>query len=203
MIYKRKRIKIITSIGETVSGRLHQGSALRQLSFLLVLDVLREGIRNEESWDLLYADDLVITAEKEEELRRRVVEWQDILERGDLRVNVYKTEAMVRSKEGGDRVALHESKGAVIKQVEQFRYLGSIINQEGRCEAEVENRVKAQRGKRSVYPVTFDSSVGNSVSHFTASFDSKNPGSSSLDISQRAVHGRIKDPKPPADLVQM
>ncbi|XP_068232180.1 uncharacterized protein [Palaemon carinicauda] len=108
--------------------------------------MLSEEIRNEELWELLYADDLVITAENEEELQRRVVEWQDTLEKGILRFNEEKTEAMVSSKEGMDRIAIHESKRAVIKKVEQFIYFGSTINQDRGCEDEVENRIKAAWG---------------------------------------------------------
>ncbi|XP_068203188.1 uncharacterized protein [Palaemon carinicauda] len=75
IIYKRTRTKVITAVGETetfeVSVGLHQESVLSWFLFVLVLNVLSEGIRNEDLWELLYADDLVITAENEEELRRR------------------------------------------------------------------------------------------------------------------------------------
>ncbi|XP_068232215.1 uncharacterized protein [Palaemon carinicauda] len=43
---------------------------------------------------LVRFDDLLITAENEEKLQRRAVEWQEILERGGLRVNGHKTETM-------------------------------------------------------------------------------------------------------------
>ncbi|XP_068232076.1 uncharacterized protein [Palaemon carinicauda] len=149
MIYKRSRTKVITAVGETetfeVNVGLYQGSALSAFLFVFVLDVLSERIRKEELWELLYVDDLVITAEKEEELQRRVVEGQETLERGGFRVSVDKIEAVVSSKEGRDRIALRESKGAVIKQVEHFGHLRSTMNLEGGCEVEVENRQK-QKG---------------------------------------------------------
>ncbi|XP_064116627.1 uncharacterized protein LOC135222470 [Macrobrachium nipponense] len=47
--------------------------------------VLSEEISNEELWELLY-DDLVITAENRKDLQRRVGEWQESLEMGDLKV---------------------------------------------------------------------------------------------------------------------
>ncbi|XP_064077667.1 uncharacterized protein LOC135195339 [Macrobrachium nipponense] len=50
-----------------------------------------EEIRNEELWELLYADDLVITAENEEDLQRGVGEWEESLEGVGLKVNVNKT----------------------------------------------------------------------------------------------------------------
>ena len=111
------------------------------------MDVLREEIRNEELWELLYADDLAITAENEEDLQRRVGEWQESLEQGGLKVNVNKTEVMASSKEGGDRVAIQDNSGAILKQVEKFKYLGSTLGQEGECETEVESRIRASWGK--------------------------------------------------------
>ncbi|XP_068210513.1 uncharacterized protein [Palaemon carinicauda] len=120
MIYKRTRTKVITVVGGTetlkVCVELHQGSASSRVLFVLVWDVLIEGIRYKGVWELLYADDLVITAGNEEEFQRRVEEWQETLEKGGLRVNVDKTEAMGSSKEGRDRIAMHESRRAVIKQ---------------------------------------------------------------------------------------
>lgn len=138
--------------GETesfdVSVGLHQGSALSPFLFVLVMDVLSEEIRNEVLWELLYADDLVITAEDEEDLQRRVVgEWQESLERGSLMVNMNKTEVLVSSREDRDRIVIQERRGSIIKQVEKFKYLGSTLSQEGGHEAEVDSRIKAAWGK--------------------------------------------------------
>ena len=161
MMYRRTRTKVLTTVGETetfeVSVGLHQGSALSPFLFVLVMDVLSKEIRNEELWELLYADDLVITAENEDDLQRRVAEWQESLERGGLKVNVDKTEVMVSSKEGGDRIAIQENRGSVIKQVEKFKYLGSTLSQDGGCETDVDSRIKAAWGKwREVAGVVCD-----------------------------------------------
>ncbi|XP_064120404.1 uncharacterized protein LOC135225073 [Macrobrachium nipponense] len=60
------------------------------------MNVLSEEIRNEELWELLCAD-LVITAKNEDDLKKRIGEWQESLEREGLKVNVYKTEVLVSS----------------------------------------------------------------------------------------------------------
>ena len=66
--------------------------------------VLGEEIRNEELWELQYADDLVITAENEEDLQGRVGEWQEALEReGEIKMDVNKTEVIVNSKARGEK----------------------------------------------------------------------------------------------------
>ncbi|XP_068204731.1 uncharacterized protein [Palaemon carinicauda] len=108
------------------------------------MDVGNEEIRNEELWELLYANDLAITAENEEDIQRRVEEWQETLERGGLIVTADKIESMLGNRESRDRIAMHESRGLILKQVEPFRYFGSTISQEGEFEAEVENRIKAE-----------------------------------------------------------
>ncbi|XP_064088221.1 uncharacterized protein LOC135202657 [Macrobrachium nipponense] len=101
MIYKRST-KVLLAVGETESFEvcvgLHRGSALSPLLFVLVMDVLSEAIRNEEVWELC-ADDLLITAENEEDLQRSVGEWQESLDRGGLKVNVNKTEVLLSSTE--------------------------------------------------------------------------------------------------------
>ena len=55
---------------------LHQGSALSPLLFIVIIDVLSEHLRAENLWELLFADDLVIMADSEEQLQERLVKWQ-------------------------------------------------------------------------------------------------------------------------------
>ncbi|XP_068217865.1 uncharacterized protein [Palaemon carinicauda] len=121
---------------------LHQGSALRSFLFLLVINVI-----NEDLLEVLYANDLLIITENEKDLQRKVVEWQEPLESGGLMVNVDQTEVMMSNREGKDREAIHEKRGSFVKQVKQFKYLGSTISQDGGCEAEDKNKIIAAWGK--------------------------------------------------------
>ena len=57
----------------------HQGSALSPCYFVVVMqEATREAInlRGERLWDLLYADDLVIAGESEEEAVRKFGVWK-------------------------------------------------------------------------------------------------------------------------------
>ena len=46
-------------------------------------------------WELLYADDLVVKAETEDDLIKRLIEWKDNMENRGMRVNMNKTEVMI------------------------------------------------------------------------------------------------------------
>ena len=55
---------------------VHQGSSLSPLLFVVVMQEATRAARGEGLWDLLYADDLVITAESEEEAVRKFGVWK-------------------------------------------------------------------------------------------------------------------------------
>ena len=164
MIYKGARTVVRTRSGKTepfeVKVGLHQGSALSPFLFAVVMDVLSENVRRDMLWDLLFADDLVITAETEEQLQERYRAWQENLERGGLRVNVGKTEVMISSRGGREDLHIRTTAGEELKQTTSFKYLGSVISEEGGCEQEVRQRIKAGWAKwRQVSGVILDKKV--------------------------------------------
>ena len=59
---------------------MHQGSALSPLLFVMVMEALSRDIRVAIPRELLYADDLVVIAETEEDLIKRLNEWKDFVE---------------------------------------------------------------------------------------------------------------------------
>jgi len=92
-------------------------------------------------WDKLYADDLIVTEDLASRLQTRFSGWQRALECEGLKVNANKTEIMACSKED-ESVAITDSKGNILKQVENFKYLRSTVNAKGGCEQDVKNRIK-------------------------------------------------------------
>ena len=46
-------------------------------------------------WELLYTDDLVVIAETEDDLIKRLNEWKDFVENRGMRVNMIKTKVMI------------------------------------------------------------------------------------------------------------
>ena len=74
---------------------VHQGSVLSPLLFVIVLKALSREFRIGTPWELLYADDLVISAETEEGLKMKLNKWKTEMEAKGLRVNMGKTKIMV------------------------------------------------------------------------------------------------------------
>ena len=56
---------------------MHQGSGLSPLLFVIVMEAISREFRVALPWELLYADDLAVIAETEEELIKRLNEWKD------------------------------------------------------------------------------------------------------------------------------
>jgi len=69
---------------------MHHGSALRTLLFVMVMEALSREFTVALSWELLYADDLVVIAETEEDLIKKLNEWEDFVENRGVRVNMKK-----------------------------------------------------------------------------------------------------------------
>jgi len=70
---------------------MDQRSALSPLLFVPVIKVLSREFRVALLWELLYADDLVVIAETEDDLIKRLNMWKDNVENRGIRVNMNKT----------------------------------------------------------------------------------------------------------------
>ena len=60
------------SKGFEVKVGMHQGSALSPLLFVIVMEAISREFRVALPWESLYADDLAVIAETEEELIKRL-----------------------------------------------------------------------------------------------------------------------------------
>ena len=78
-----------------VKVRVHQGSVLSPLLFIIVLEALSCEFRAGVPWEDLYADDLVIIADSLEECVRRLLIWKEAKEKKGLRVNGGKTKVVI------------------------------------------------------------------------------------------------------------
>jgi len=78
---------------------VHQGSVLSPFLFNLVLEEAAKGCSRGAPWSMLYADDLVLTAETLAEVVEEFRRWKMALERRGLKVNLDKTKIMVTGRE--------------------------------------------------------------------------------------------------------
>ena len=117
---------------------LHQGSALSPLLFAITRE-----LREEEIWELLFADDPVVMNRKKRGLQKRLKRWQRCLEKGGLKVNVAKTETLVCKKGGGRVLRVRNVHGEKIRQVKEFKYLGRMLCEGRGSSRDVQKRVKA------------------------------------------------------------
>jgi len=65
-----------TSNGFEVKVGMHQGLALSPLVFVIVMEALSREFRVALPWELLYADDLVVIAETEDDLIKWFIMWR-------------------------------------------------------------------------------------------------------------------------------
>ena len=148
--YRRSRTTVRTKYGRTdefnIKVGLHQGSGLSPFLFIVVLDVISENFRTGLPWELLFADDLAVVAENEEELQGRWLKWQIGMEEKGLKVNTTKTEAMASSRRDLE-VNIKDKRDDTLKQVQQFKYLGVTIDAKGGSHEAIRTRVAAAWNK--------------------------------------------------------
>ena len=91
------RIRVNDGYGKSVWVKVgvHQGSVLSPLLFIIVLEALSREFRIGCPWEMLYADDLVITDEDPVLLEERLRTWKSNLEKHGMRVNMGKTKVMI------------------------------------------------------------------------------------------------------------
>ena len=91
---------------------------------------------------MLFADDIVICEETREEVERRLECWRYALERRGMKVSWSKTGCLCVNR-GNDEETM-KMENTKVPRVEEFKYLGSTMQESGSCEREVKRRVQAR-----------------------------------------------------------
>ena len=76
--HRKQRVNNTYSDEFGVKVGVHQGSVLSPLLFVIVLEALSREFCTGTPWELLYADDLVISAETEEGLKMKLNKWKTV-----------------------------------------------------------------------------------------------------------------------------
>ena len=98
---------------------------------------------NDNGWELnqlLFADDTLVVAGSERKLCQFVTEFGRVCERRKLQVNVGKSKMRCTRNEDGDRLNVMLN-GEALEEVDQFKYLGSVIAANGGVETDMCHRV--------------------------------------------------------------
>ena len=120
---------------------LHQGSALSPFLFAIIMGKLTEDIRTDAPWDMLFADDIVLSRKNCKKLENDLEMWRNALEKRGLKVSRSKTEYLKAGDvDDGEELKLQEKK---LKRAKNFKYLGSTVSSDGRCEEEVRRSIQA------------------------------------------------------------
>jgi Reverse transcriptase (RNA-dependent DNA polymerase)/Endonuclease-reverse transcriptase len=136
---------------------LRQGGVLSPVLFIMIMDdVLKEiktsskniqvGYRNLEMITIaecLFADDLVLFAKNEKDLKQNIMAWRNALKKRNMNINVEKTNIMVIGEEEQDTQIDMEIDEVKVKQVQNFKYLGVQIQSNGKQDAEINERISA------------------------------------------------------------
>ena len=109
-LYAGSRSKVCAAGGTSewfdIRVGVHQGSTLSPLLFVLILEEVSRDIRKGGVGEMLYADDLVLTADSRQEVEGMMVQWKEAMERRGQKVNIGKTNMMVSGGENSDPVQL-------------------------------------------------------------------------------------------------
>ena len=106
---------------------------------LVELEGIRVGGGNVNN--IRYADDTVLLADSAEKLESLVGALVRASDRYGLKLNTTKTKIMVVTK-GSDMVRVNVRVGEeVLEQVEKYKYLGSLVTQDGRCVEDIKTRI--------------------------------------------------------------
>ncbi|XP_077255453.1 uncharacterized protein LOC143893678 [Temnothorax americanus] len=151
----KSRVRGGNELGEVFwTGRgVRQGCPLSPILFNVLLADLEEemdrvkwgGIMlgGKRVYTLAYADDIVLIAEDEDQMRSMIERLEGYLGRKRLELNVGKTKIM-RFRKGGGRDSKRKWRweGKELEEVREFRYLGYVFQRNGGQEAQIRERIK-------------------------------------------------------------
>ena len=97
-MYRCCQTKVRSAAGESGSFKvdvgLHQGSVLSPYLFLMLMNVLTEGVRKEVPESMMFADDIVLCGGREVDMTEYLDTWRKSLEERGMRLSRPKTQFM-------------------------------------------------------------------------------------------------------------
>ena len=146
-LYAGQEATVSTGHGTTdwfqIGKGVHQGYILPPCLFNLYAEYIMRNVGLEEAQagikiagrninNLRYADDTILMAESEEELKSLLMKVREESEKVDLWLNIQKTKIMASC-----RITSWEIDGETVETVDDFIFLGSKITADGDCSHEI------------------------------------------------------------------
>ena len=143
-MYAEATTQVRSSVGTTekfkVKVGLHQGSALSPYVFDILMDVITLEVREEVPWSAMFADDIILVDLTREGVQLKLERWREKLEDRGLKISRTKTEYMWTGEEELQGTVKLEQED--LKRVSTFKYLGSVVSENGNMDAEVNHRIQ-------------------------------------------------------------
>ena len=147
--------RAVVRIGEDRSGwteiqrGVRQGCVLSPDLFSLYSQAVIDELENMDGVrfggvninNIRYADDTVLIADTEEKLQRLVDGLNEGCGRYGLKVNIGKTEVLGVTKRTDQLPVNIRLGGCVLKQVRSFKYLGSLVCEDAKCDNDIRARI--------------------------------------------------------------
>lgn len=100
-------------------------------------------LKGEKVYSLAYADDVVLLAEEEGDMRAMMARLERYVRGKGLEVNVGKSKIMRFKRGGGRKKKIRwRWEGKEIEEVREFKYLGYVFQSNGGQESQIKDRVK-------------------------------------------------------------
>ena len=134
---------------------LRQGSVLSPILFNIVMDqVMKESRERSKKLfigytnmqrvgisECAFADDLAIFANSQKALQQNLDIWNSVLKSKNMKTNTEKSKVMVIAHD--DLSTQVHIDGHTVEQVNEFKYLGCVLDSKGKHEIEVNERINA------------------------------------------------------------
>ena len=144
-MYEGSETVVRCAVGTTESFKvkvgLHQESALSPFRFAVIKDRLTDEVRREPPWTMLFADDIVICEETREEVEQRLEIWRYALKIREMKISRSKIEYLCIN--GGNDDETVKMEDIKVPRINEYKYLGSTVQESGGCEREVKKKVQA------------------------------------------------------------
>ena len=106
-----------------------------------MFDVITENVREQPTWCVLYTDDIVLVTDEKRKLERKLEEWCVALESRGMKISRSKMEYFALDT-SGDQQAKIRLNGEMVKRVNTFKYLGSMVDETVEMEKEVNFQIQ-------------------------------------------------------------